>query len=35
MGALTVSDNEIDENYVKNKLKSAPNYNNGKFVDLV
>jgi carbamoyl-phosphate synthase small subunit len=35
MSALAVSDNEIDENDVKNKLKSAPNYNNEKFVDLV
>ena len=30
MSALAVSDNEIDENEVKNKLKSAPNYNNEK-----
>jgi len=35
MSALTVSDNEIDENDVKNKLKSAPNYNNEKFMDSV
>jgi len=35
MSALAVSDNEIDENDIKNRLKSAPNYNNEKFVDLV
>jgi len=35
MSALVVSDNEIDENEVKNKLKSAPNYNNEKFMNTV
>jgi len=35
MSALAVSDNEIDENDIKNKLKSAPNYNNEKFMNIV
>ncbi len=35
MSALAVSDSEIDENDLKNKLKSAPNYNSEKFMDSV
>jgi len=35
MSALAVSENEIDENDLKRKLESAPNYNNEKFMDLV
>ena len=35
MSALAVSENEIDENDVKNKLKSAPNYNDEKFMNSV
>ena len=35
MSALAVSDDEINENDVKSKLKSAPNYNSEKFMDLV
>jgi carbamoyl-phosphate synthase small subunit len=35
MSSLTVSENEIDENDLKVKLESAPNYNNEKFMDLV
>jgi len=35
MGALAVSDSEIDENDIKNKLKSAPNYNHEKFMNSV
>ena len=35
MSALVVSENEIDENDIKNQLKSAPNYNNEKFMNSV
>ncbi len=35
MSALSVSENKIDENDLKAKLESAPNYNNEKFMDLV
>ena len=35
MSALAVSENEINENDLKKKLESAPNYNDEKFMDSV
>ena len=35
MAALAVSENEIDENKIKNELSAAPNYNTEKFMSTV